>query len=374
MESYEIIKNYELFSKRINDLKTSLDIDKKEEEVKELEKRINDASFYNDINNSQIVLKKYKSEKNIIDTYYSLLKVVNELKDYYEMQKNEEFSKEELEGEIQKNIDYLSTNLKTFEKQMLLSGEYDDNDALIELHPGAGGTESLDWALMLFRMYKRYAEAHDFAFEVLDYIDGDGIGIKSVTFTVKGPNAYGLLKSEQGVHRLVRISPFDSGARRHTTFCGCTVIPVIDNSINIDIKQDDLRVDVFRSTGNGGQFMNKTDSAVRITHLKTGVVVVCQSQRSQLHNREEAMRILKAKLYQLELEKNEKQIRDINKEQSVNGFSGQIRSYILHPYSLVKDHRSGYESNEPLKVLDGELDEVIDSYLYYLKKKGAKNE
>lgn len=374
MESYEIIKNYELFSKRINDLKTSLDIDKKEEEVKELEKRINDASFYNDINNSQIVLKKYKSEKNIIDTYYSLLKVVNELKDYYEMQKNEEFSKEELEGEIQKNIDYLSTNLKTFEKQMLLSGEYDDNDALIELHPGAGGTESLDWALMLFRMYKRYAEAHDFAFEVLDYIDGDGIGIKSVTFTVKGPNAYGLLKSEQGVHRLVRISPFDSGARRHTTFCGCTVIPVIDNSINIDIKQDDIRVDVFRSTGNGGQFMNKTDSAVRITHLKTGVVVVCQSQRSQLHNREEAMRILKAKLYQLELEKNEKQIRDINKEQSVNGFSGQIRSYILHPYSLVKDHRSGYESNEPLKVLDGELDEVIDSYLYYLKKKGAQNE
>ncbi len=374
MESYEIIKNYELFSKRINDLKTSLDIDKKEEEVKELEKRINDASFYNDINNSQIVLKKYKSEKNIIDTYYSLLKVVNELKDYYEMQKNEEFSKEELEGEIQKNIDYLKTNLKIFEKQMLLSGEYDDNDALIELHPGAGGTESLDWALMLFRMYKRYAEAHDFAFEVLDYIDGDGIGIKSVTFTVKGPNAYGLLKSEQGVHRLVRISPFDSGARRHTTFCGCTVIPVIDNSINIDIKQDDLRVDVFRSTGNGGQFMNTTDSAVRITHLKTGVVVVCQSQRSQLHNREEAMRILKAKLYQLELEKNEKQIRDINKEQSVNGFSGQIRSYILHPYSLVKDHRSGYESNEPLKVLDGELDEVIDSYLYYLKKKGAQNE
>lgn len=370
MECYEILRYFELFSKRLDDLKTSIDVEGREKELESMKTVINDPNFYNDLNKSQNILKKYKNEQDVVHTYYEISKKIPELKAYYEMQKNGDFSEEELSEEVNNIISLISNKLKEFEKQMLLSGEYDNNDALIELHPGAGGTESLDWALMLFRMYKRYAESHNFDFEVLDYIDGDGIGIKSVTFTIKGPNAYGLLKGEHGVHRLVRISPFDAGARRHTTFCGCSVTPVITNTINIDVRPEDLRVDVFRSTGNGGQFMNKTDSAVRLTHLKTGIVVVCQSQRSQLHNREEAMRILKSKLYQLEMEKNEKQIKEINGDTSINGFSGQIRSYVLQPYSLVKDLRSGYESSEPLRILDGDLDGLIDAYLYYIKKQG----
>ena len=242
-------------------------------------------------------------------------------------------------------------------------------NAILELHPGAGGTEAQDWALMLYRMYKRYAERNHFDFELLDYEEANDAGIKSATFVIKGKNAYGILKGEKGVHRLVRISPFDSNARRHTSFVALNVTPEIDNTIDVEINPDDLKIDTYRSSGAGGQHINKTDSAVRITHLPTGIVVSCQNQRSQIQNREKAMQILKSKLYQLEMEKQEKMLKSIGGELSDNAFGSQIRSYVLHPYSMVKDHRTNVESSNPTNVLDGDIDIFIDAYLKYNKDK-----
>lgn len=368
MENYEIFRNIEIFTKRLNDLKVAIDLVGLVKQIESDEALIADPTFYNDLTKSQTILKDVKKHKDIYDTFKSIETKLSDLECYYQMQKSGEVQEDEINNDLVLLIKEIDVNLSKFEEKMLLNGEYDDCDALFELHPGAGGTEAQDWTLMLFRMYKRYAESHDYGFDVLDYLDGEEAGIKSVTFVMKGDYAYGYLKSEHGVHRLVRISPFDSGARRHTSFCGCTVTPVISGDINIEVKPEDIRVDTYRSSGAGGQYVNKTDSAIRITHLKTGIVVTCQNERSQIQNREKAMQMLKSKLYQLEKAENDKRLKDINGDNSINSFGGQIRSYVFHPYSLVKDLRTEYETADTLGIMDGKLDGLIDAFLHYNKK------
>ncbi len=253
--------------------------------------------------------------------------------------------------------------MNEFELELLLNGPYDKNNAILEIHSGAGGTESQDWASMLLRMYTRWAEKKGYQVEILDYLAGEEAGIKSVTLLIKGHNAYGYLKAEKGIHRLVRISPFDASGRRHTSFASCEVIPEINDDIEIEIRPEDIRVDTFRASGAGGQHVNKTSSAVRITHIPTGIVVSSQAQRSQIQNREQAMKMLRAKLYQKQLEEQEKQLAEIRGEQKEIGWGSQIRSYVFHPYSMVKDHRTNVETGNVQAVLDGEIDEFIDAYL-----------
>jgi len=279
----------------------------------------------------------------------------------YELVKEE--SDAELQAELEEEIVALSQKMNDFELQLLLSEEYDKNNAILELHPGAGGTESQDWGSMLLRMYTRWAEKKGFKVETLDYLPGDEAGIKSVTLLIKGHNAYGYLKAEKGVHRLVRISPFDSSGRRHTSFVSCEVMPEFDDNIEIEVRTEDLKIDTYRATGAGGQHINTTDSAVRITHIPTGVVVTCQSERSQIKNRAQAMNMLKAKLYQRELEQQQAELDEIRGEQKEIGWGSQIRSYVFHPYSMVKDHRTSTETGNVQAVMDGELDLFIDSYL-----------
>lgn len=368
MENYEISRNIEIYSKRLIDLKDAVDLVGLVKKIESDDLLIASPTFYEDIEKSHAILKRVKKEKDILETFKSIETLIEDLKCLFLMQKSNEISEADNDEDVCKTIKDIENKLSQFEKQMLLNGEYDDCDAMIELHPGAGGTEAQDWALMLFRMYKRYAESHNYEFEVLDYLDGEEAGIKSVTFVIKGDNAYGYLKSEHGVHRLVRISPFDSGARRHTSFAGCSVTPVITENINIEIKPEDIRIDTYRASGAGGQYINKTDSAIRITHLKTGIVVTCQNQRSQIQNREKALQMLKSKLYKLEKEENDKKLKNITGDNSINGFGSQIRSYVFHPYSMVKDLRTGYETSNAIGVLDGDLDGFLDAYLHYNKK------
>ena len=270
---------------------------------------------------------------------------------------------EALEKELSDTAVQYEKEVEEFELQMLLSEPYDKNNALLEIHPGAGGTESQDWGSMLYRMYTRWCEQKGFKIEILDYQDGDEAGIKSVTLLIKGQNAYGYLKAEKGVHRLVRISPFDSAGRRHTSFASVDVVPEFDDSIDIEINPDDLRIDTYRASGAGGQHVNKTDSAIRITHLPTGEVTASQAQRSQLQNKEQAMKMLKAKLHQLQLEEKEREMAAIRGEQKEIGWGSQIRSYVFHPYSMVKDHRTNYETGDVSNVMDGDLDPFIHAYL-----------
>ena len=271
----------------------------------------------------------------------------------------------ELSEELSEEMVSLSQSFHDYELSLLLSDKYDQHNALMEIHPGAGGTEAMDWADMLLRMYQRYAASHDLKFEIEDYEPGEEAGVKSVSIRIQGKNAFGLLKSENGVHRLVRISPFDSAKRRHTSFASVEVIPEIDQSIEVDINPDDLRIDVYRSSGAGGQHINKTSSAVRITHLPTGIVVSCQSERSQLQNRETAMRMLKSKLLDLKEKEHKEKIEDIQGEQKDIAWGSQIRSYVFCPYTMVKDHRTGYEVGNVEAVMDGEIDDFIENYLKY---------
>lgn len=269
----------------------------------------------------------------------------------------------ELRAELEANEQTINRKMNELEIELLLSKEYDSKNAILELHPGAGGTESQDWGEMLYRMYTRYIESKGFTYEIIDYQSGDEAGIKSVSLLVKGENAYGLLKAEKGVHRLVRISPFDSSGRRHTSFVSCEVTPEIDQSINIEIADEDLRIDTYRASGAGGQHVNKTDSAVRITHQPSGIVVQSQSGRSQLQNREQAMTMLKSKLYQKEVEEQEAEMAKARGEQKEIGWGSQIRSYVFHPYSMVKDHRTNVETGNTDAVMDGDLDPFIEAYL-----------
>ena len=276
---------------------------------------------------------------------------------------------EDIQELLENEVSDISTQLESLEIEILLNDSYDHGNAILEIHSGAGGTEACDWANMLFRMYSRWCEKKEYKTEIIDSQDGEEVGIKSLTMMVKGINAYGYLKNEKGVHRLIRISPFDSNSRRHTSFASVEVTPLIeDNSIEISINPNDIRVDVYRSTGCGGQGVNTTDSAVRITHLPTKIVVTCQNERSQIQNKEKAMEVLKSKLYQLELEKRNNEIKELKGNQMDINFGSQIRSYIMCPYSLVKDHRTNVETSNVEKVLDGDIDLFINACLKEVKK------
>ena len=289
------------------------------------------------------------------------MKRANEIDELIELAESED--DENLADEIIKDFNKLKADVEKINLETLLKGEYDANNAIITLHAGAGGTEAQDWADMLYRMYTRYAENNDYSVEVIDYLEGEGAGIKSVTFIVQGVNAYGYLKAEKGVHRLVRISPFDSNSRRHTSFASVEVAPEIEQDANIDIRPDDLKIDTYRSGGAGGQHVNKTESAIRITHIPSGIIVQCQNERSQIQNRETAMKMLLSKLVELKERENQEKAQSIKGEIKRIEWGSQIRSYVFCPYTLVKDHRTGFENSDIQAVMDGEIEDFIDDYL-----------
>ena len=320
-----------------------------------------EPTFWDDQQKAQGVINDLNVLKETVHGYRDLLETQENLELTHELLKEEPDA--ELEKDMVAEMKEFMKSLDEFELQLLLSEPYDKNNAILELHPGAGGTESQDWGSMLLRMYTRWGEKRGFKVETMDYLPGDEAGIKSVTLLFKGHNAYGYLKAEKGVHRLVRISPFDSSGRRHTSFVSCDIMPEFNDEIEIDIRTEDLKIDTYRASGAGGQHINTTDSAVRITHLPTNTVVSCQSERSQIKNRDHAMKMLKSKLYQLRIEEQEQKLADIRGEQKEIGWGSQIRSYVFHPYSMVKDHRTSTESGNVQGVMDGDLDPFINAYL-----------
>lgn len=333
----------------------------KEQRIQELEKEMEAADFWNDPESSQQKMKQLKSLKEDVETYSRLESQYEDIETLLEMGYEENDAS--LIPEIEEALTIFQQTFELIRVKTLLSGEYDGDDAIVSLHAGAGGTESCDWASMLYRMYRRWAERKGYTVEVLDYLDGDEAGIKSITFEVRGENAYGYLKSEKGVHRLVRISPFNAAGKRQTSFVSCDVMPDLDREVDIEIKDDDLRIDTYRSSGAGGQHINKTSSAIRITHLPTGIVVQCQNERSQHMNKDKAMQMLKAKLFLLKEEENAKKAADIRGEVTEIGWGNQIRSYVMQPYTMVKDHRTNQESGNVDSVMDGELDPFMNAYL-----------
>ena len=337
------------------------DLEVKEKRIAELDEMMSHPEFWNDQNAAQTVINEANALKGQIHQFYDLNESHENLDLTFELVKEEK--DDDLQAELESELKDLTSQFNDFELQLLLSEPYDKNNALLELHPGAGGTESQDWGSMLLRMYTRWAEKKGFKVETLDYLPGDEAGIKSVTLLIKGHNAYGYLKAEKGVHRLVRISPFDSSGRRHTSFVSCEVMPEFNDEIEIDIRTEDLKIDTYRASGAGGQHINTTDSAVRITHIPTNVVVTCQTERSQIKNRERAMKMLQAKLYQKKLEEQQAELDEIRGEQKDIGWGSQIRSYVFHPYSMVKDHRTNTEIGNVHAVMDGDLDPFIDAYL-----------
>lgn len=321
-----------------------------------------DPQFWDKQERAQTIIDQNNAIKSVVNNYYEVAETLEEMIATYELLQ-EEYD-DEMKDDLEQEVIGFQTKVDQFELQLLLDGEHDANNAILELHPGAGGTESQDWTNMLLRMYQRYCEQQGFKVEIVDYQAGDEAGVKSVTMLVKGHNAYGYLKAEKGVHRLVRISPFDSSGRRHTSFASCDVIPEFNNEkIEVEINSDDITVDTFRASGAGGQHINKTESAIRITHHPTGIVVNNQNERSQIKNREAAMKMLKAKLYQLELEQKEQELAAIRGEQKDIGWGSQIRSYVFHPYSMVKDHRTNEETGNVNAVMDGEIGPFIEAYL-----------
>src|SRR5690554_1340340 len=317
--------------------------------------------FWDDQSKAQKVINQVKDLKDKVETMSKLEESQEELELMLELITEEE--DDSLLPELEEGIQTLKKELNDFELNLLLNDPYDKNNAILELHSGAGGTESQDWCSMLLRMYTRWAEKRGFKVETLDYLAGDEAGVKSVTLGIKGHNAYGYLKAEKGVHRLVRISPFDSSGRRHTSFASCEVMPEFTGDIEIEVRSEDLKIDTYRASGAGGQHINTTDSAVRITHIPTGAVVTCQQERSQIKNREKAMKILKARLYELKRAEREKKLAEIQGEQREIAWGNQIRSYVFHPYSMVKDHRTNVETGNVNAVMDGEIDLFIDAYL-----------
>jgi len=322
---------------------------------------MNKPDFWNDVDNSNLINKELSTLKKETSTYNKLSTRINDNKEIIHMIE-EEYS-EELIIELEKDLDNLVEEINELEINTLLNGEYDTSNCYLEIHPGAGGTESCDWASMLLRMYERFCDKNNLKYEELEYQAGEEAGIKSVTLHITGDFAYGYLKCEKGVHRLVRISPFDSNKRRHTSFASISVVPEIDQNINIEIKEEDIRIDTYCATGHGGQGVNTTPSAVRITHFPSKIVVTCQNERSQIQNKEQAMKVLKSKLYNIELEKKEEEIRKLKGINTGIDFGSQIRSYVLEPYRLVKDNRSNYETSDTDKVLDGDIKAFIESIL-----------
>ncbi|KOR76485.1 peptide chain release factor 2 [Paenibacillus solani] len=317
--------------------------------------------FWDDNEKAQALIAEMNAVKSSVDQYQKLQADYDDAVVMIELADEE--GDDSLAGEIGETIKEMVARVEEFELQLLLNQPYDKMNAILELHPGAGGTESQDWGQMLLRMYTRWAEKRGLKVETLDYLPGDEAGIKSVTLLIKGYNAYGYLKAEKGVHRLVRISPFDSSGRRHTSFVSCDVVPEINDEVELDIRTEDLKIDTYRASGAGGQHINTTDSAVRITHLPTGVVVTCQNERSQIKNRERAMTMLRSKLYERKIEEQQRELAEIRGEQSEIAWGSQIRSYVFHPYSMVKDHRTQVETGNIGAVMDGDLDAFIDGYL-----------
>ena len=343
------------------------DIVELEKSKTELENQIADENFWQkDSNETAKILAELKQHKTKIDNYRNICNEISEIEDLTELAELE--NDESFVKDILKSTQKLEKEIEKLQLETLLSGKYDKLNAILTLHPGAGGTESQDWAEMLYRMYTRWATQNDFTVKELDYLEGEEAGIKSVTYEVIGLNAYGYLKGEMGVHRLVRISPFDSGGRRHTSFASLEVLPEITDDIEININPDDLRIDTYRASGAGGQHINKTSSAVRITHIPTNIVVACQSERSQIQNRETAMKMLKSKLFDLKEKEQKEKIEDLKGTQKDIAWGNQIRSYVFCPYTLVKDHRTNYEIGNVESVMDGNIDEFIESYLKFMKK------
>ena len=348
----------------LKELGASLNLDAKKERIAELSRYMEAPDFWDDPERSQKMTKELKSLEDTVKSYTTLSTQYDDISELIEMGYEE--NDPEVIPVIQESLDEFTTNLEALRLSTLLNGEYDKNNAIIRLNAGAGGTEACDWSSMLYRMYTRYADRNGFSVEVLDMLDGDEAGIKSVTFQVNGENAYGYLKSEKGVHRLVRISPFNAAGKRQTSFVSCDVMPEIEEDLDVEINDDDLRIDTYRSSGAGGQHINKTSSAIRITHLPTGIVVTCQNERSQFQNKDKAMQMLKAKLYMLKQQENAEKLSDIRGEVMENGWGSQIRSYVLQPYTMVKDLRTGEETGNVSAVLDGELDPFISAYLRWL--------
>ncbi|WP_249292230.1 peptide chain release factor 2 [Metabacillus flavus] len=361
MDLVEIRQELDKTAKRLAAFRGLFDLDSKEARIQELDEEMAHPAFWNDQNAAQVVINEANGLKDVVNQFQDMSESYENLTITHELLKEE--PEDDLQEELASELKELTGKMNDFELQLLLSEPYDKSNAILELHPGAGGTESQDWGSMLLRMYTRWAEKRGFKVETLDYLPGDEAGIKSVTLLIKGHNAYGYLKAEKGVHRLVRISPFDSSGRRHTSFVSCEIMPEFNEEIEIEIRTEDLKVDTYRASGAGGQHINTTDSAVRITHLPTNVVVSCQTERSQIKNREHAMKMLKAKLYQKKIEEQEAQLAEIRGEQKDIGWGSQIRSYVFHPYSMVKDHRTSTEIGNVHAVMDGELDPFIDSYL-----------
>lgn len=343
-----------------------------EKELAELDEKAQEPGFWDDMDNSQRILQKSKNIRDKLNDYMSLEKECEDLLTLVELGLEEK--EESIFDEARESFDDLSKRFEKFRLKTLLNGEYDKNDAIFTLHAGAGGTEAMDWVQMLFRMYSRWAEDNGFKTRVLDFLEGDEAGIKSITVEVTGEYAYGFLKSEKGVHRLVRISPFDASGRRHTSFASMDVIPVMDESVKIDINPDDIKMDVYRASGAGGQHVNKTSSAVRLTHIPTGIVVSCQNERSQHQNRETAMKILYAKLLELKERERQQKISELKGEQMDIAWGSQIRSYVFCPYTLVKDHRTGYEQGSIDKVMDGDINGFISAYLSQSVKNANKRQ
>ena len=346
---------------KLDQMRISLEIPAKEEKIAELEYKMGEPSFWDDAAAAQKLNQELAALKGGVDTYRDLKAKYEDAETLYEMGIEE--SDPSMEGDIRAELTLIAEGLETLQLEVLLSGEYDANDAILTLHAGAGGTEAQDWTQMLLRMYGRWAERHGFTVETADLQPGDEAGVKSATLFIKGHNAYGFLKSEKGVHRLVRISPFDSQARRHTSFSACDVMPEIDDAVEVPINMDDVRVDYFRASGAGGQHINKTSSAVRMTHEPTGIVVQCQNERSQLQNKEQCLKMLRAKLFELEQEKKEEEIAKLEGVQQKIEWGSQIRSYVFQPYTMVKDVRTNAETGNVQAVMDGELDPFIRAYL-----------
>ncbi|MEQ6359957.1 peptide chain release factor 2 [Thermoanaerobacter thermohydrosulfuricus] len=345
----------------IKEMGVSLDIESVKREIEEIDKKMSDPAFWSDIKKSQELAKKQKALKELLEEYNSLVSKWEDLSTLIELGLEE--GDESITDEVDKEYKELKKKLEDLKIKTLLNGPYDKNNAILSIHAGSGGTEAQDWAEMLLRMYTRWANDKGFEVETLDYLQGEEAGIKSVTLMIKGPFAYGYLKSEAGVHRLVRISPFDAAGRRHTSFTLVEVLPELENDIEVEIRPEDLKIDTYRASGAGGQYVNKTESAVRITHLPTGIVVSCQSERSQIQNRETAMKMLKAKLLDLMMKEKKEKIEDLKGEHREAAWGNQIRSYVFQPYTLVKDHRTNYEEGNVNAVMDGEIDGFINAYL-----------
>ena len=349
------------FQEPLEDLSGSLALEAKKERIDQLELNMEEPGFWDNVEESQNVMKEVKSLKGVVEEYDDLKTKYEDIETLIDMAEEDEDA--DLIEEATALMDEFEKTYEELRISTLLTGEYDKDDAILTLHAGAGGTESCDWAGMLYRMFTRWAGKKGYGTEVLDYLDGDEAGIKSVTVKITGMNAYGYLRSEKGVHRLVRISPFNAAGKRQTSFASCDVIPDIEEDIDIEINDDDIRVDTYRSSGAGGQHINKTSSAIRITHLPTGIVVQCQNERSQHMNKDKAMQMLKSKLYVLKQQEQAEKMSDIRGEVRDINFGNQIRSYVMQPYTLVKDHRTNAEISNVGAVMDGNIDPFINAYL-----------